>query len=389
MKIIVIGAGLAGAACAYALAKRGAQVQVLHQGAAASELPVGMLVPHLSWQDVLISQLSRLGVSCTFSHARALLREGVDWQPCPVRQRLLDTPERNARLVEAARHLPDWMAVEHDALVHLQAAWIAPQALVRAWLQQPGIAVQAAAVASLRFESGLQEWQVLDAQGNHMAQAAHVILANGIGAEALLRRTGFKLNLSEVAGQVAMGFWPRDEGSVAFNGNGHFMAGMPADLCPGLRSPTGASPAAMWLSGSSYERPPFAPPEAHKRAGLQTNLARLRDLLPAAWLPPLEAQSASGDMLSWEGHRCTTSDRLPVVGTLRLPDSQDAVAADNLARKHSGLHISTAMGSRGLSFAALCGEWLAQRILGGADTSSAEREAWMAQLRPDRPALFL
>lgn len=388
MKIIVIGAGLAGAACAYALAQRGQEVSVLQHGAAASELAVGMLVPHHSWQDVEISQLSRLGVSCTLAQARALLREGVDWLPCPVRQKLLDTPERNARLMEAARKLPDWMEVAGDELIHLQAAWIAPQALVKAWLQQPGIALQTASVASLRCEEASQEWQVLDAQGSLIAQAAHVILANGIGTEALTRSVGLHLNLSEVAGQVAMGPWPQDEvftsvraelveasanKTVAMNGNGHFMAGMPAELYSALSSEDYQT---MWLSGSTYERPPFAPREAHQRAGLQSNLTRLSDLLPEEWLPPLQAQLADGKVQSWEGIRCTTTDRLPVVGQLA-----------------AGLHISTAMGSRGLSFAALCGQWLAQQILSDSASSShaisAEEATWMAQLRPDRRALLL
>ncbi len=387
MKIIVIGAGLAGAACAYALALRGAQVEVLQHGAAASELPVGMLVPHHSWQDVEISQLSRLGVSCTLSHARSLLREGLDWQPCLVRQKLLDTPQRNARLVEAARRLPKWFDVAEGELIHLQAAWISPKALVKAWLQQPGIALHTAQAGSLRFEKTAQEWHVLDARGEQIAQAAHVILANGIGTEALARSAGFKLNLSEVAGQVAMGLWQRDESplashTLALNGNGHFMAGMPFQLCAELSANGLADPAsAMWLSGSTYERPPFAPPQAHRLAGLQTNLDRLKSLLPAASQAPLEAQLASGQISSWQGSRCTTSDRLPVVGTLS--------AASQHGNLQSGLHISSAMGSRGLSFAALCGQWLAQGILAGADAFSVQEAEWMTQLRPDRPALFL
>jgi tRNA 5-methylaminomethyl-2-thiouridine biosynthesis bifunctional protein len=373
MKIVVIGAGLAGAACAYALAQRGQEVQVIQHGAAASELAVGMLVPHHSWQDVEISQLSRLGVSCTLAQARALLREGMDWQPCPVRQKLLDTPQRNARLIEAARKLPDWLEVAGDELIHLQAAWIAPQALVQAWLRRPGIALQTASVAGLRFDEAIEQWQVLDAQGRVIAQAEHVILANGIGCEALVRSVGLQLNVSEVAGQVAMGHWPLDEGAVALNGNGHFMAGMPASLSSSLSSDEHP---AMWLSGSTYERPPFALPQAHQRAGLQTNLARLTDLLPEHALQLLQAQLKDGQGHSWEGIRCTTSDRLPVVGQLA-----------------AGLHISTAMGSRGLSFAALCGQWLVEQILydapSSSDEPSAEASAWMPQLRPDRRTLRL
>jgi tRNA 5-methylaminomethyl-2-thiouridine biosynthesis bifunctional protein len=48
---------------------------------------------------------------------------------------------------------------------------------------------------------------------------------------------------------------------------------------------------------------------------------------------------------SWSGVRCTSADRRPLVGEIA-----------------NGLWVSTAMGSRGLTFAALCGELIAARL---------------------------
>jgi glycine/D-amino acid oxidase-like deaminating enzyme len=56
----------------------------------------------------------------------------------------------------------------------------------------------------------------------------------------------------------------------------------------------------------------------------------------------------------WAGTRCTTRDRLPALG---------AVSASDLP----GLYVCTAMGSRGLSFAAVCGQHVAALITGALD----------------------
>jgi tRNA 5-methylaminomethyl-2-thiouridine biosynthesis bifunctional protein len=70
----------------------------------------------------------------------------------------------------------------------------------------------------------------------------------------------------------------------------------------------------------------------------------LRVLLPdvAQRLAPL---FESGKVHAWAGVRCASSDRRPLVGQLE-----------------PGLAISTAMGSRGLTFAMLCAQVLAARL---------------------------
>jgi tRNA 5-methylaminomethyl-2-thiouridine biosynthesis bifunctional protein len=50
---------------------------------------------------------------------------------------------------------------------------------------------------------------------------------------------------------------------------------------------------------------------------------------------------------AWSGVRWASSDRRPLAGEVE-----------------DGLWVSTAMGSRGLTFAALCGEWIAARVHG-------------------------
>jgi tRNA 5-methylaminomethyl-2-thiouridine biosynthesis bifunctional protein len=114
------------------------------------------------------------------------------------------------------------------------------------------------------------------------------------------------------------------------NGHGHFISGAP--MAGGT----------AWLCGSTYERGETdrSPHEADHRF----NLEKLRALLPrvAAQLAPA---FADGSVQAWTGIRCVSADRRPYVGEVR-----------------PGLWVSTAMGSRGLTFAALCAELLAARL---------------------------
>jgi tRNA 5-methylaminomethyl-2-thiouridine biosynthesis bifunctional protein len=307
----------------------------LSQGGGASKLPVGLLAAHLSAQDIELSQLSRIGLSHTLSHARAILSEAIDWQPCVLQQKLLFHAEKNARLSQGAAALPDWYETYASHVLHKQAAWIKPQALVKAWLKQPGITLKSASATALKREA--DQWQALDAQGTVIEQSQAIVLAAGAQVGALLGACGHAMLMDMVLGSVAIGEWPsnasQDEVPVV-NGNGHFIGD--------VRSEAGDS---IWLSGSTYEREPHASVAEQIQASLQANLARLSNLLPPTLLPTIQAQFTSGQVKSWQGSRCTTSDRLPIVGELER-----------------GLYVCTAMGSRGLSFAALCANILAQEI---------------------------
>jgi tRNA 5-methylaminomethyl-2-thiouridine biosynthesis bifunctional protein len=334
MNFIVIGAGLAGAACAQALAKKGVSVTVLKQGGGASTLPVGLLAAHLSAQDIELSQLSRLGVSLTLSHARTLLREGVDWLPCVLEQKLLFHSEKNARLSQGASLLPDWYGASEAKVLHKQAAWIKPQALIGAWLSQPGIAVQEASVLALKRDGAY--WQALDSQGKTIAKAEGIVIAAGAQVSSLLAQCGHPFTMDNVSGSVALGAWPdANMEARVINGNGHFIGGVSQEV--------GGQ---FWLSGATYERENYASPQEQQAASKQANQERLAKLLPAELLPIINAQFANDQVQTWQGYRCTTSDRFPIVGELEL-----------------GLYVCTALGSRGLSFAALCAEVFAQEVL--------------------------
>jgi tRNA 5-methylaminomethyl-2-thiouridine biosynthesis bifunctional protein len=328
---LVVGAGLAGAAVAASLAARGCAVTVLdaapQPAAGASGLPAGLLAPHATPDDNLLSRLVRAGLRLTLQEAAQRLRVGEDWSPTGVLQRRED-----------ARALPDLGPFGHDwqqprddgALWHAHGGWIKPGALVRAWLAVPGVRwCGGHQVAALRREGS--DWQALDVQGAVLGQAPVLVVAAALGSAALLPGA---LPLHAVRGQVSRGAarpglpWP----ATPVNGQGHLLPAVPLDDGP------------AWLCGATYGRGETA--TDLRAADQAANLERLRRLEPAL-AEALQGDFAANRVQAWAGVRCASADRRPLVGELQ-----------------PGLWVSTALGSRGLSFARLAAELVAARLHG-------------------------
>jgi tRNA 5-methylaminomethyl-2-thiouridine biosynthesis bifunctional protein len=99
-----------------------------------------------------------------------------------------------------------------------------------------------------------------------------------------------------------------------------------------------------------------------RAADHQRNLAALQRLSGRPW--PHDAHTLGG-RVAWRLH---TRDRLPLLGGVPLPADQRRSAPRQeqsrfIERRH-GLHVLGALGSRGLSQAALAGEVVAAMITG-------------------------
>ena len=361
----VIGAGLAGASVAATLARRGWQVQVLdaapHPAAGASGLPAGLLVPHVSTDDSPRSRLSRAGVRLMLQELQRLLPRGQDWDASGVLEHRIDgTPGLPSRWPDAGQQWsriadPDFtrdtwaqgMRSGVPTLWHAQAAWVKPACLIDAWLAQAGVRFCGqATVASLRRDG--DAWLLLDAAGQPLATASHVVLANACDAMRLLASSSKEMPgwqaridpLPAVHGMRGVLSWGLQQAGDAaalppfpVNGLGSLIPGVP--LAQGL----------AWYAGATYERVEQATPDALHH---QTNRDKLRALLPAA-AETLDPAFTSGHVHSWSGTRCVSTDRLPLAGPLDDGDSPT-------------LWLSTAFGSRGLSLSLLCAELLAARL---------------------------
>jgi len=310
-RCVVVGAGLAGAAAAASLARRGWQVTVLDASdtpaAGASSLPAGLLAPNSSADDNLLSRLSRSGIRFTAQQARELLRDGEDFRLCGVlEQRDGGEPTR-------------W---------HEHGGWVKPAALVRAWLAQPRIEWRGNSKVG-RIERDGGEWQLLDERGTELARTSLVVVAAAHASAALSRAA---LPLQPVRGQVS---WGRHDAastlpSTPVNGNGNLIAHVPQ------------GDAFAWFCGSTFQRGDTD--TAPRAADHAYNFERLSALLPAA-AHEVSAAFADGSARAWTGVRCASADRRPLVGQLA-----------------PGLWVSTAMGSRGLTFAGLCAELLCAQL---------------------------
>jgi tRNA 5-methylaminomethyl-2-thiouridine biosynthesis bifunctional protein len=344
-RAVVIGAGLAGAAVAASLARRGWSVLVVdaaqQPAAGASSLPAGLLAPHQSPDDNLLSRLSRAGVRVTLQQAQQRLAAGLEWErtgvlesrgddqrPLPAVGDALAVWSREA---SEAQKRAAGLAPAAAAWWHETAAWIEPAALVRSWLREPRVRFMGGWKVQGITRHG-ERLVVTDDTGTRVAEVELVVVAAALESKSLL---GDRIQMQPVRGQVT---WAPRGGDVSalppfpVNGNGHFLPRVPL-------VERGA-----WITGSTYGRGDGDP--SGRAEDEAANLERLRQLMPQAGAMASEA-AARGETRSWSGVRCASTDRRPLVGKVE-----------------AGLWVSTAMGSRGLTFAALCAELLAARLHG-------------------------
>jgi tRNA 5-methylaminomethyl-2-thiouridine biosynthesis bifunctional protein len=360
----VLGAGIAGASVARTLAVRGWQVDVYDAQATcaggASGLPLGLVVPHHSADDSPRSRLSRSGTRMMLHHAQQLLQAGQDWRPGGVLELDIDTAGLADAEVEilshaAARQTPTgWsspMQLGRAAgLWHPHAAWIKPARLVQQWLEHPGIRFHGGCrIHSLQRQQ--PHWLLCDAQGVALGRADLLVFANAYGCAEVLARVAHAFP-SEIAwlpdvlrslqalqampGTLSFGTCPQAESARGFtpfpvNGHGSFVAGVPDALGP------------QWYAGSTFQADPALHADLAREHAL--NRRKLQALLPEA-AQTLAGQFDQGLVRAWQGTRCITHDRLPLVGPLEQGP-------------HPSLWLCAGMGARGLSFSALCAELLA------------------------------
>ena len=134
------------------------------------------------------------------------------------------------------------------------------------------------------------------------------------------------------------------------------------NLVPQVPGPDGA----FWVMGSTFERDVSALPvsAADQASAHAHNLGKLAQLLPAT-AQQLQAAFTPGDPAcqpTWARVRVASHDRLPIVGPVPGPDA--------------GLFALTALGARGITLAALCGELLAAQL----HAEPVPLEAALAQL---------
>jgi tRNA 5-methylaminomethyl-2-thiouridine biosynthesis bifunctional protein len=347
---VVVGAGLAGAAAAQALAASGWAVTVLERrerpAAETSGNAAGLFHGSVAPDDGVPSRALRAAALDAARCYAPLLRAGVvagaadglvqrvdDLPPDVMHARLarqglpadyveaLDASEASARAGVALAGPAWWFA---------GGGWLAPAALVAHWLAHPGVVLRTGAAVHAMHAHG-DVWQLLDADGRTLADSRTVVLANARDAARLLGRGDWPLRASR--GQVTLldgtGL-PRPR--VPLAGDGYAIA-LPDGrlLCGATRDDT--DDASLRTADHAY------------------NVERLRRLTGAA--PSVDVATLAGRV----GWRLAAPDRRPLVGA--VPVAGAAAARMREMPRVDGLFLATAFGSRGITWATLAGALVA------------------------------
>jgi tRNA 5-methylaminomethyl-2-thiouridine biosynthesis bifunctional protein len=366
-RAIVIGAGLAGAAACERLAARGWQIELIERNgkaaAEASGLHAGVFHPQPAMDDNVLARLTRAGFLHAVQRWRALENDGhaLRWQRCGV-LRIAQDEEEETRLnaiMQAlgypesyAGYLPRDTASRQanrpltaGAWWFPEGGWIRPASLAAAQLAATPRLVTHFGIAVHELRRDGEMWEALDGDGNTIASAPVVILATAHEAT----------NLADFAQPFAL-----LRGQLSY---------LPESALPDLRSVLiGAGyvvPAVdgIAIAGATTD---FEDTDAELQpSGQQQNLAGLERMLPGS-TAQLDASALNGAV----GFRCISPDRLPLIGA--VPDVQAArdqsaaltgAHAPDLPRL-PGLYAACAYASRGLVWAALAGELIADLITG-------------------------
>lgn len=359
---VVLGAGLAGAASALALARQGVPCTVLdgqpQPAAQASGNPAGLFHgtvgrddgPHMRWHRAA-SLVAARWVSDAHAAGAAGAADGL------LRLNAAQRVDEMRALLQAQRLPPDYVTALDAGQASARAGvplaapawhfarggWADPAGLVRHALSTPGVSWRGGtAVHALRRHG--DDWRLLDAEGRVLAEAPLIVLAN---ADDALRLAG-----------LPAAWVRRNRGQLSW-----LDATDLAIAAPRLPIASGRYllplPDGRLLFGATQhdDDNEAGPREADHRANLDGAQALLG------------GQPIARDGVALQGRvawRVGTRDRLPLLGLVpdlaaALPARRDA---PRLVARRDGLVLHAALGSRGLTSAALGGELVAAQAVG-------------------------
>ncbi|SAK92223.1 bifunctional tRNA (5-methylaminomethyl-2-thiouridine)(34)-methyltransferase MnmD/FAD-dependent 5-carboxymethylaminomethyl-2-thiouridine(34) oxidoreductase MnmC [Caballeronia ptereochthonis] len=365
---IVIGAGLAGCALSSRLAERGWRVTLIDRHALpardASGNPAGVFHPIVWRDDSVAARLTRAGFLHAQHRWRALEHAGHDLRRSDAGLlQIADTPEDADALAAAIARFaypPDYV----QPVTRTEASRIAGIEVARGgWFFPHGGAISPAAICTAQLADACDRittrmntevariahdgrvWRAFDANGNEIAGAPVMVLANAHDAARLAGLYGQPTRI--VRGQLSvLDARALDALRVPVIGEGYAV-------------PLGAQGT---LIGATYDIDDPGP--EIREAGHIENMDRIAGMLPGLSLRSDEVRQGR------VAFRCVTSDRMPMIGQL---------ADEHIARRDAhrfsgawpldlprmpGLFGAFAFGSRGLIWATLAAELIASQIEG-------------------------
>lgn len=353
--ILILGAGIAGATLAHALAERGYIVTVLERGSVAggaSGNAAGVLFPQLTKQwnistawyftayGFALRQLHRWqALGLRFAHATTgMLRLPRHAEEAVQLKMLHQTLGLDPAIVHWLEHeeasTQAGISLPTGAAFFPHGTWLSPAECCAALLQHKNIVLREHTAASTLTREGAT-WQVT-LENDEAITTPQLCVASAYESTTLLGEHSLRLN--QVGGQVTE--------FAASN----VAAPLRSILChKGYLIPLENH----YLTGATYHREAMLEVTAERH---RENLAELGSILPDWW--------QGGAVTGRSSIRATTPDRMPYVGTLA-----------------EGLYVSTGHGSRGLLSAPLAAEIIASSIAGESSPVGAELRKAVHPLR--------
>ncbi len=366
-RALIVGAGLAGCAVAWALAAQGWRSSLYERGPSiavgASGNPAGIFHGTLNAHDGAHARFNRAAaLQAGVVVGDAIANHGVGGQ----REGLLRFESHRAidamNLELSALGLPpsyvqalnagaagrlSGLPPSQPAWFFPAGGWVDPAGLAAALLADAGSAVDLrlqTKISAIRRDSG--KWQLQDAAGDVLDEAAVLVLANACGAASLLDGMA-TLPLQRIRGQITtltLGTAGLRLPRLPVAGNGYVLPPLPGGIA---------------LFGATSQAEDL---DAQLRADDQRhNLMQLMRLTGSA------PEVADGVLSGRVGWRCVAPDRLPLIGGVAdVAAMQHGTRFDQprFIPRLPGLFVFTALASRGITSAVLGARTLASLISG-------------------------
>ena len=367
-RAVIVGAGLAGCAAAWALAQQGWRCTLIDKHALPAQEgsgnPAGLFHGIVNAQDGAHARFNRaaalqaqrlvrhavsaLGVA---GSADGLLRLESSGATIEAMRAQLERLAMPADFVEA---LDDGQASErcglplaHPAWFYPGGGWVAPGELARALLGSAGALATYVGGKEVRsFRRSADGWELLDSLGLRIDCCETLILANAFDAMRLLGSPAWPIQ--KVRGQISL--LATDGGltlpSIPITGAGYLL-------------PAVAGRAVFGATSQPDDDDPSVRRDDHLR-----NLSQL-----AQWVGNAAALVLPEQLQGRTGWRMVCRDRLPIIGAVPDTAGAEPTAATRmdharLVPRQPGLFVFAGLGSRGITWSALGAQILASSITG-------------------------
>lgn len=347
--IAIIGAGVAGSLLARNLAERGLEVTLIDQapnaGTAASGNGQGALYVKLG---VEFNDQAKLGLSSLLFSQRYYAQSGGQcWHPTGLVQLACNDAEagRQARFTARNDYPPAILRavdaeeasrlagipVQSGGLWFPASGWVEPGMLCRSLVNHPRIH-RCFGFHVHRLTPCNGKWHIAGDGEQDVVTDRVVICAGHLSPGLIPLRSKFRFRA--IRGQVT--HLP----ASSLNHPAVVLCG------PGYINPAHNGEALAGATFDLHDDSPALSVESHRE-----NLSMLASMVPSA-LPPGGKEIDPAQLEGKVGFRCTTHDYQPVAGPL----------TDPVGTALEGIDLFTGLGSKGLSYAPLLAEYLADRI---------------------------